>query len=129
MRILTLTRSKQIELACHALLTSLLLWGRWFAPLPAGGRWAVGILAALGAAGILAAAFWPKEKQDERGARNAARADSLTLELLYTGVALCVFATLFTESFSVTFYQLVLGFSITGLLRSLFFLLFERFGA
>lgn len=129
MRILTLTRYKQIELAIHALLTALLLLGPRFAPLPTGARGAVVILSVLVAAGILALSFWPKEKQDERAARNAARADSLTLELLYTGVGLCMAAALFTEGFAVTFYQLVLGFSITGLLRSLFFLLFERFGA
>ena len=125
---ITLTRAKLIELGNHVLITALLFMGMVCPPLPVWAKGAVVAMAMLAVLSTVVITFWPREKEDERAARNAARADAVTLELLYTGVGLALFVTLFQSDFSLTFNQILLGFSAVGLLRSLFFLLFERFG-
>lgn len=126
---MTITRTKQLDLAGAGVLLLFLLIGKL--PFEKSGWLRVVVLAAalLVAVAVLAETFLPREKSDERAVKNEHRADSIIVNVVFVLGGIALACTLFTEAFSIAFYDLTIGFVLLWLGRSALFLALERFGA
>ena len=133
-RFLTLTRSRQIDALCWALILAASLLARLYPvrslplPLRVG---AAAVLLAMAAAIILIAAGVFTEKGDERSAENERRADSALFTLLFVAMGLLLIVSGKVDGWSITLGRedVLILFSAACLAKDLLFLGYERFSA
>ena len=133
-KFLTLTRSRQIDALCWALILAASLLARLYPvrslplPLRVG---AAAVLLAMAAAIILIAAGVFTEKGDERSAENERRADSALFTLLFVAMGLLLIVSGKVDGWSITLGRedVLILFSAACLAKDLLFLGYERFSA
>ena len=133
-KFLTLTRSRQIDALCWALILAASLLARLYPvrslplPLRVG---AAAVLLAMAAAIILIAAGVFTEKGDERSAENERRADSALFTLLFVAMGLLLIVSGKVDGWSITLGRedVLILFSSACLAKDLLFLGYERFSA
>ena len=133
-KFLTLTRSRQIDALCWALILAAGL-AAWYYPvrgLPTPLRVGIAVVLALMGVVVIATSLGLfTEKGDERSAENERRADSalFTLFFLAMGVMLVVSGRVEGWSFTLDRSGLLLLFGVVCLVKDLLFLGYERFSA
>ena len=133
-KFLTLTRSRQIDALCWALILAAGLAARYYPVrgLPTPLRVGIAVVLALMGVVVIATSLGLfTEKGDERSAENERRADSalFTLFFLVMGVMLVVSGRVEGWSFTLDRSGLLLLFGVVCLVKDLLFLGYERFSA
>ena len=127
---LSLTKAKQIELLVWGVIIILLVASRIPMEYPLPVTYAMTGLAVCAAIAVAAITFWPKEKADERAEKNELRASAFIFHLLFALFAIIVLSTLWgVDRFTLEAFYLILGFAALDFMKSLLFLIYERFGA
>lgn len=127
---LSLTKAKQIELVVWGFIIVLLAAGRISAEYPIPVKYAIAVLAACSAVAAVAITFWPREKADERAEKNELKASAVIFQLLFVLFAVAVLSTFWgADQFTLEAFHLIIGFAALDFMKSLLFLIYERFGA
>ena len=132
MRRLSLTRSRQIEAVCWALVLLASACAYFFPvrslPLPLRLLTARALL--LLAVVIIATSFGLfTEKGDERSAENERRADAALFTLFFLCMGFLLFLTEDGQAFTIGRSEVLVLFALVCLARDLLFLAYERFGS